>query len=295
MTRHGGRVARRRALPTALALAVLVADAGAQELRWSGTTSYSRGSYVFDATTQTAALYTGLGLTWGRLDVDGSIPFVLQNSQLVSQVAGVPLPTGGADNGVVGRRQPGQTLGTRGNGSGGGSASTTQVTYSDEFTWSVGDPFLSAGARVFEGSGTLRSIQTRVTVKAPVRDVDSGVGTGQWDTGTGVAAMAALGPTYVFADLSYWWYGDLADLELADGFTYSAGISRSAFGGRGSVMLSFLGSQAVIATMDRPASVGLGVSYLPRLGRSFSSGVTFGLSESSPDFSVYAGWSIRLG
>jgi hypothetical protein len=100
---------------------------------------------------------------------------------------------------------------------------------------------------------------------------------------------------HVFADVGYWWYGDLMDLELADGLAYSAGLSYGVLAGRGSVMVSFLGSDAVIATMDRPASVALGAGYLPRLGLSLSSGVSVGLSESSPDFSIHGGWSVRLG
>jgi hypothetical protein len=60
-------------------------------------------------------------------------------------------------------------------------------------------------------------------------------------------------------------------------------------------MASFSGAHAAIPSMDAPASLGLGFSYMPSLGRSFSTGLTLGLSESSPDFSVYAGWSLTVG
>jgi len=293
--RREGRLAR-RALPLVIALGVAPISAVAQEVRWIGTTSFSTGSYIFDAPTRTLALSNGLGLSWGRLDLSGSLPLMLQNSQLVSQVAGVPLPTGGSDNGVVAGRGSGETLGTRGQGQGGGgSGSTTEVVYRDELAWAVGDPFLSAGVRVHEGTGILRSVQVQASAKAPLSDLDSGVGTGEWDVGTGASAFVDLGGTYLFVDAAYWWYGDLPDLALSDGLSYGVGISRPVMDARGSVMLSFFGAASPISTMDDPASLGLGGGYSFSPGRTVSGGVAFGLSESTPDVSVYVGWSLKLG
>jgi hypothetical protein len=277
----------------ALVFAAASSSLDGQEIRWTGTTSYARGSYVFDAPTQTYSLSSGLGVSWGPIDVGGSLPLLLQNSQLVSQVGGVPLATGGQDNGVVGRRQPGETLGT-GRAGGGGGMSQAQVAYRDDFTWTLGDPFLSASARLHEGSGLVRSVQAQVATKAPLRGLDSGVGTGEWDVGAGASAFASVGGTYAFVDAAYWWYGDLPDLELVDGLSYGVGLSRPILDSRGSVMVSYFGAKSPIASMDAPMSVGLGASYSPRVGRSFSGGVTMGLSESSPDVSVYAGWSVRI-
>jgi hypothetical protein len=285
-----GRSIRWSALPLALALLCTASTASGQEISWTGTASYSKGSYIFDAATHTFHLFNGLRLSSGRLDLSGSIPVVLQNSQLVSQVGGATLPTGGQDNGAVAGRQPGQKLGTgRGGGGGGG-----MVTYRDEYALELGDPFFTAAARVYEGTGVLRSVQTQLSTKAPLRDLDSGVGTGEWDFGAGGSAFAALGSTYAFIDVGYWWYGDLPHLELADGLTYGIGLSRSLLDSRGSLLASFLGADPAIASMDRPAAVGLGFSYSPRLGRSVSTGVMVGLSEASPDLSVYAGWSMKV-
>ena len=114
------------------------------------------------------------------------------------------------------------------------------------------------------------------------------------DFGAGGTAFAALGGTFVFADVAYWWYGDMPELELVDGLTYGIGVSRAFHEGRASVMASFLGAAATIETMKSPASLGLGFGYIPRPGRSFSAGLALGLSESSPDLSVYAGWSLGI-
>ncbi|MGD2047403.1 MAG: hypothetical protein PVF90_02700 [Gemmatimonadota bacterium] len=301
MSRHVsglGRAAARCVLLLVVTSGVGVAPALGQELRWTGTVSYSQGSYVFDQPTRTVSLYTGLGLTWGRFDLGASLPVLAQNSQLVSQVAGIPLPTGGPDSGVIGQRQPGETVGTRGRGQGGGgmtSVTDTTVVYSNELSMAIGDPFFTAGVGLYQGTGVIRSVQARGSTKAPLRGVDSGVGTGEWDFGAGASVFGALGDVYLFGDVSYWWYGDMPGLELVDGIGYGVGVSRSVMGARGSLMASFSGAHAAIPSMDAPASLGLGFSYMPSLGRSFSTGLTLGLSESSPDFSVYAGWSLTVG
>jgi len=241
------------------------------------------------------ALSNGLSVVAGRLELSASLPVLLQNSQLVSQVAGYSLPTGGRDAEAVGMRGSGQTLGTGGRHGGMSSGTTTaDVTYRDEFDWAVGDPLLSASAALFEGSGVLKSLRVRAAAKAPLVGIESGVGTGAWDGGLGGSTFVGLGRTFAFVDVAYWWFGDLPDLALSDGLTYGVGVSRSAFGSHGSVMISYFGASPMIESMARPSSVALGLSFSPRLGRSLSAGVALGLSESSPTVAAYAGWSLRL-
>lgn len=307
MTRVGRREGGHRwlALPLALAIASTVSAVirpipiVGQEVRWTGSVSYASGSYVFDARTHTVAFSNGLGITWGSVDLSATLPLLLQNSQLVSQVGGVPLPTGGTDHAVVGGRGPGDTVGTRSGGGqtgGGGSGSQTTVVYADRFEAEVGDPLVSLGARLYEGTGPVRSLQAYGSAKAPIRGLDSGVGTGEWDLGVGVSALASLTThTFAFVDVAYWRYGDLPELELSDGLSYGVGVSRSVLDGRGSLMASFFGAQAVIPVVDSPASLGLGATYSLRPGRNLSAGMALGLTESSPDLSVYVGWTVSLG
>jgi hypothetical protein len=296
-SRRGGGAVSRAALLLAVTMVAGTARVEGQEIRWTGSTSYSTGSYIFDTRTHSFTLSNGLGLSWGRFDLNANLPVLMQNSGVVSLVGGVPLPTGGENNGAVGRRQPGETIGTGGSGGGGGmgSGAMSRVAYADAFSLEVGDPLLSGALRLYEGTGFVRSVQIQGSSKPPLRGLESGVGTGEWDFGAGASAFASLATgTYLFADLSYWWYGDLPELELTDGLSYGLGISRAAFDSRGSILVSFLGADTIIETMERPMSLGLGASYSLESGQSVSGGLTFGLTESSPDFSVYAGWSVGL-
>jgi len=297
----------------------------AQRLRYDGSISYSGGSYFFEEVTHSFYLNTGLTLDLGRIDLSVSLPFVYQNSGLVSLVGGIPVPTGGEESGVVGQRQPGSTVGTKGKGQGGSgtgssiplsvpfsdlaSASTsgpvpilalqtettedsTAVVFENSYGGKFADPLLQGSAEVYRGYGALRSVSLRVGVKPPLVGLDSGVGTGEWDFGTGASAVLATGSTLFFGDLSYWRYGDLPELPLADGFGYAAGLSRPLLNARASVMVTVMGAQPLVPTAEAPLSASIGFGYIFPSGRMANLGLAAGLSESTPDLSVTLGWSV---
>lgn len=288
-------------------------EAGAQEVTYSGSLQYATGSYVFEERTHTAYLMSGLGVEAGRFELRGSLPVIFQNSAVVTYVQGSPLPTGGPDHEAVRRREPGATIpthGRRGTGMGGGGMSlrptpglaragqqaqaADSVAFADDFTTNLGDPLLQGSVELFSGTGLLRSLRVSGGAKIPVADLDSGVGTGEWDYLAGASIALGASEIYLFGDLSWWWLGDLPDLELEDGLSYGAGVGRGLFAGRGSVLATVSGAKATISTVDAPVTLGLSVGYTPDGGPSLSLGTAFGLSESSPDFSLYLGWTLGL-
>jgi len=60
------------------------------------------------------------------------------------------------------------------------------------------------------------------------------------------------------------------------------------------VSASFFGSTKMIDDFDPPVSLNIGLGHFISSRVSFSGSVSFGLTESSPDFSAGAGWGIRL-
>lgn len=289
-------------VPVAASLAlgwlVAPAPAAAQSVRYNGTLSYSTGAYLFAERTHSVWLSNGLSLVGARLNASASLPLVLQNSGVVSVVAGQPVPTGGADHGVVGRRSGEGTIGTRrrdGSGSGDGSVTDSVVVFENRYALEVGDPSLRVGLDAYAGTGVVRTVSFSVGAKAPVRDIDSGVGTGAWDVGTGASAAFGLGRTWIFLDGAYWWFGDLPDLELEDGLMYSVGISRLLGSGGTSLLASVSGGARIVPTADAPLSASLGISRFLDGGRTLSLGVSVGLSEATSDFSTYLGWSLPVG
>lgn len=282
----------------------------AQSASYIGGITYSRGSYVFDQTTQSVWLSNGLSLRWRGLSLSATLPVIVQNSTLVSFVGGQPLPTGGEEAEAVRRRRPGETIESRrggqgGNGGGGPgagaggrlvdeSADTTLVVFRDSFEMQVGDPFMSGALTVYSGTGLLRSVGLQVAAKAPLRSIESGVGTGAWDMGVGTSAVVGGGGLLAFADVSYWSFGDLPDMDLDPVWTWATSLSRAFSGGRLAVTASFTGSTSFVPSVEAPRSLGAGVLVFSPSGRSLSLGVAVGLSEAAPDLSVSMGWSVPL-
>lgn len=280
-----------------LGLALAGGGVDAQRVTYSGGLFYAGGSYVFDRRTDAFYLTNGLRVALGRLEVGASLPIVVQNGGVVTRVAGgVPLPTGGADHRVVGQRPRGDGIGTGGRGMGPGGMipeDSLVVTFSEEFTTHVGDPSLSTSFEAFSGFGAVRSVRIQGSAKAPLNDADSGVGSGAWDVGLGGSATIAAGRVLLFADVSYWWLGDLPDLDLSDGVAYGVGASKSAFGGDGSILLMLSGMTRSIETMEPPLSAALSVSHTVGSQGFLSGGLGFGLTESAPSITAQLGWSVR--
>lgn len=275
-----------------VALLTTAESGSAQELVYRGSLQYSTGSYVFAERTHTVYLSSGLGLGAGPVRLDASVPLVLQNSTLVTRVAGEPLPTGGPDHQAVGNREPGMTIpGRRVRGSGSGVDS---VEFRDAYRLELGDPTLYGSMELHSGTGRIRSILLSAGVKAPVADLESGVGTGKWDFSAGTSLAASLGGFLVFGDLSYWWLGDLPDLELRNGVGYGFGLGHSILEGRASLLGTLTGSESAVATLDPPLSVSISVGGTLQGNRQVNAGISAGLTESSSDLGIYAGWSLPL-
>ena len=100
------------------ALAVPSIAAG-QAFTWSGGVDVTNGDYYFSERTTAVWLSNGLVFRQGALWVDASLPVLAQNSDAVTRVAGLPIPTGGSRSGDVAGRGDGS-----GSGSGGGGSSS---------------------------------------------------------------------------------------------------------------------------------------------------------------------------
>lgn len=240
-----------------------------QQLRYSGSVGYATGYYDFTERTSTLSLLNGLALVGDRWSLSATVPIAVQNSDAVSYVGGMGVPTGSRHDGA-GRRSAGV-----------GTSSYAVV---------LGDPVLRASFRPYRGFGALRLLELQAMAKAPLADPATGVGTGQWDVGGGVSAGFGAGRTYFFAEASAWSPGDLPDLELKEYGTVAAGIGQP-LGGGWSGLLSVSVSSAMIDGISPPASLNGGLSYGVAGSGSISVGAGVGLTDSAPDVSVYLGWS----
>jgi hypothetical protein len=281
-----------------LAWLLAAAPAHAQRVTYSGSASYSGGTYIFDTRSDNFMISNGLRVGFGPVTVGFSVPVLIYNGGLVTTVAkGVPLPTGGTQGDVVRDRVPGDMIGTRGKGRQPMPEQpivTDTVVFQEDFQTNFGDPYLNTDAEIYSGFGALRSISLNGTAKIPLADVSTGISSGKWDFGAGASVILSAGRAMLLADVAYWWLGDMPDLVLNDGLSYALGISVPAFSGRGSVMGLLSGMSKTIDNMESPVTLtgSLGRSIGERLF--MNAGIGFGLTESAPDFYATLGWSVRL-
>jgi hypothetical protein len=218
------------------------------------------------------------------LSLSGSLPVIVQNSGVVTFVAGQPVPTGGEQSGAVGGRRKGDRIGT-----GPGSSTDSTVVFRDRYEVEVGDPILNGALEIYRGLGFIRSVSLQGGAEPPLRSLDSGVGTGEWDFGAGATLVLGSRRALVLGDASYWSFGD-PDLELEGALLYTVGVARSVMDARASALLNVSGATRIMETVDPPLSAGLSFLYTVREGRMVNAGLSVGFTEASPDYSIILGW-----
>lgn len=306
-----GRTLARAGIGAALAALVLAPALRGQELTYDGSLHYSSGDYLFTERTNSAYLFSGVRVAWDRVTLSANLPVIWQSTPWLSYTPGVPVPTGGPQQEEVGdslqRRRGGGGPGGNGAGPGGsgGSASAVGPSFQqaaaipledtlryDEF--GAGDPTFRLAVEVVRETDGSPSVTLSGSVKPPLADPDRGFGTGAWDGGASLGLSKRVGEAFLFADLGYWSYGDMEDIELKDPVSYGAGIGVVPGGGRVGLMASVSGSTRILEETDPPLEVGVGVNVGFAGRRSVSATLSFGLSESSPDVAAGIGWSLGL-
>jgi hypothetical protein len=268
-----------------------VTAAPAQELAYAGSLQFASGSYIFAEPIRTLSLYNGISWSTSRVRFAGSIPVVIHTSGAMTLVGGEYVPTGGAGHGAVGARSAGQPV-RMGSGNSNRSlvgATPDSVELPGRYSARIGDPLLSAGLELFGGFGRVRSLEVTAGVKPPLNDLESGIGTGDWDVGAGVATVLGIGRILALIDIMYWRYGDLPELELRDGVSWAGGLAFPLTRALSATVLA-AGTNRIIVTADPALTVSLGMTY--RVSESGSGSVSAGggLSDSAADVVAALGW-----
>lgn len=310
-------------LATILFVAIAVPPAAAQTIRYTGSVQYSSGEYIFSERTHSVYLSNGLSVSGDRVDVSVSLPVIFQSSPWVSYSLVGSIPSGGTQQGAVGGRR-----GKNGQGDGQGAASKAgggrdpggdgqgpggdgthdpsegrqpgeTLVLPDTTSYTsvgIGDPSARLDAQVLRDGPSWLGVGLSASVKVPVADVDRGFGTGAWDGGLGLSLSKRVGSWFLFGDATYWWLGDMTDVALNNSVAYSASVGRSLAGGSFGLLASLSGyTREIVDNVNPPLQLGVGANYNLSQGKyGLNGSLTLGLSESTPDLSFGAGWSVRF-
>lgn len=281
--------------------------AAAQSLDYRGVLEYAGGRYVFDRYADSWYLGNGLSLQTGRLRFSVDVPLVLHDEEAIAYSGGMAVPVGGARGRTQGGSGSGSGSGSgagMGNGSGSGSGmgggGSGGMVYplpaSPGYRVDMGDPFAAVSAEIYEGFGALRGVELTASVKVPVADTASGVGTGAWDMSAG--ASVTLSPArrwLLFLDGAYWHLGNSPGLPLNDAFAYGAALGTTLGGGRWGVIAGVAGSTVVVPGTAAPAAATLSLMWSGQRRRALTLSGRAGLTDSAPDFAISLGWRLPIG
>lgn len=272
------------------------APAQSQTVNYTGSVQYATGSYIFAERTHSVYLANGLTLSHGRVQASVSVPIIYQSSPWVSYSVIGGVPSGGPQQGAVGRGSGPQDHMM---GAGRRRSDRGTVVLPDTATYDdigLGDPSLRADLTLRRGLNGGPSLRLAGSLKAPIANVDRGFGTGAWDGGLGAALSQRFRTWFLFGEAMYWWMGDMADVVLHNAMAYSISLGRSFRSGRVGMLASLSGyADAIVEDVDPPLQAGLGLSVAfdnGRYGLSVSS--TFGLTESTPDAALAISWQVAL-
>ena len=269
-------------------------DSAAQRISWTGNLQYATGSYIFEDATNTFYFVNGLSVSHGRFSGNISIPYIIQDSPWISYsgTSGM-IPTGGPQSGSVREGKKGNGMGDN---SGRGVADRRRISLPDTSSYTqtgFGDPWVSLSFNVLS-PWSITSMRIHTGLKLSVADPVNGFGTGATDASLGASVSQRLHKTFLFGEIHYWWIGDMEDLELNNSLSYGIGIGQSFTPGKWLLTGSVQGSTPIIDDFDPPMYLNLGAGYLYSGNMTFNGLITFGLSESSSDFSIGIGWDIKL-
>ena len=253
------------------------APSSAFEVSYEGSVQFDTGEYFFEERANSFYFYNGLDLDMGRLNLSANVPIIIQDSPWITFTGSGLVPGGGGVSAYAdsrGRIPPRDSTGA--------------------IDMGLGDLYLTGGLVLIETAGKRPGVQLNGSIKAPVANENEGFGTGEWDFGAGLSISSFLGGLFLAGEASYWMFGDMPDLEFDDVISYSFSIGKPLSRGKTGLIASIYGYTDTFEDIAGPIQVALGFNYLTESGSGLMASVAVGLTESAPDLSITAGWSVPL-
>jgi len=157
----------------------------------------------------------------------------------------------------------------------------------------VGDTNLDLGYRFLDETDSLPEMSVHGGIKIPTADEDKGLGTGEMDYQLGVELVKELGGWSVDLGMDYNILGDPDDYDL-DNYVSAYGELSTEFLPRLTTIFKLAGAQAASEESDTELTAGLECDYDFDHAGTVYAGMDAGLSDGSPDFSLYVGYSISF-
>lgn len=239
-----------------IAIGASVAPAHAQTVGYTASLYTVRGTYA-GAETDGLYVFNAVDVSGGPIRVALTVPWGrTESTATLLDDVGVPTPTSYTSTGM-------------------------------------GDPVARADLRLVRDRSGSFQFGVAGAVKMAVVDVTTGRGTGETDLAAGATAFKMVNRTSLMADVMFWHYGDPADVDFDDTWSYSVGVAQMlGDAGRWSVMGSLSGFTTGLDGEPPPRSFTLGLLALAGRRQSIAVSTSLGLNDSASDFSLGVSWRV---
>jgi hypothetical protein len=261
------RLKLRRMLAISTACAALLSTAvRAEDWKFSSSVNYDTGKYGTSDRTNSVYVPLTLKRCYSNADLSVTLPYLRQSSTgQVAWVGGTPVRA------------------TRGN--------RTTVTSGQS---GLGDIMVRGTYTLRREESDSFDLALAGKVKLPTANKNKGLGTGKFDEGAGLEFAKEVIPRWtLLADGYYTLIGDPSGVNFNNQVSLAIGVYRSL---RENLALTVLfeTQSAIVDGNADPRSISGTLSYSVPEGVQFSSGLTLGMSDGSPDIGISAGFSRKF-
>ena len=265
-----------------LLMAIICGNAKAGDWSYSGSVQYAYGNYIYTAKTQIYYVLSHLRYHTARYRLRLGLPVIAQNSSLVAFGGSGMMPRRGvAANDGMGRNHEG--------GMGFISESNAR-----QFDFGFGDLFLNAEYTMLNEVGLMPAITMTGQLKIPTGSTSMGISTGAWDYGAGLSFKKSESHRYALVDVGYYWIGDTPAIDYQNALSFGAGYGHRFEDGKYGFLLYLSGYSKILKDYQAPSQFSFIANYQMNSGVALNGGFNYGLSNTVPDFAVFAGVSSTL-
>ncbi len=258
---------------------VLFSQTGIAQSKFSGNASVQflggnagGGHYV------STYVYGGLRYQEERFNLSLNIPVVLNSDGSFTQVGGIFVPNGhnDGDEDHGGMFHDGSMM-----EDGTGMMSSLDV--------GLGDLYLYGSYKLVMQKDVLPEISLDGYVKFPTATPGMNIGTGKYDFNIAVSLRKTISRFLFYTQIGYLFLGKTDNAEVVDPVTFSIGAGVLLGSGNHGLFVGYDSYSTIVRGFASPKQIAIGYSYYVNPDLSYSFITSFGLNDSTSDFSLSGG------
>lgn len=226
-------------------------------------------------------VYGGLRYQEQRFNFNLSIPIVFAGNGSFTQVGGIYIPNrhNGDDSGGMWHNDSTSH----------GSMMDDENGMMSSLNAGIGDLYLYGSYKVFLQENVLPEISLDSYVKFPTATSSLNIGTGKFDFNIAVSLRKTFNKFLFYTQLGYLFVGKTEGTDVVNPVTFSIGIGTYLGKGNHALFAGYDSYSTIVNGFASPKQFALGYSYIVNPDLNYNFITSFGLNNSTSDFSLSGG------